>query len=198
MFLLWLLLFFVLFQIGIRVWFRVSPQAIPFGWTWLLENPWRKWYRQPESIASRCEIKPSDTVLELGCGSGLFTPFLAAAAKNLIAQDVEARYVAQAQAKNPQVTFLVSDARALALPDQSVDVAVLISVLPEIRQPVEALKECWRVLKTGGRLVISQELFEPEYVTASTTDTWARQAGFVLVRHSGNAWVYFRHYQKNT
>ncbi|NJK43541.1 MAG: methyltransferase domain-containing protein [Pleurocapsa sp. SU_196_0] len=104
-----LLLAFVVFQIGIRVWLRLSPQPIPFGWTWLLENPWRRSYRDPERTAVQCQIRPTDTVLEVGCGSGLFTRSLATRCVRLIAQDLEPRYLAQTRAKTqdlPHVEFL--------------------------------------------------------------------------------------------
>lgn len=199
MFFVWMIAFFVWFQILIRVWLRAFPQPIPYGWSWLLENPWRQVYRNPIDIAKRCEIKASDVVLEIGCGSGLFTPHLAAAAQKLFAQDLDSRYVSEARVKTSclsNVEFLVSDALKLELFDSSVDVIVLISVLPEIPKPVLALQECFRVLKPGGCLVISQELFEPEYVTSSTTDSWALEVGLKVAKKTGNAWVYFNHYRK--
>jgi len=67
----------VVFQVVIRVGLRVSPKVIPFGWSWLLENPWRTSYRNPERVAEQCGIEPTDTVLEIGCGSGLSSRSLA-------------------------------------------------------------------------------------------------------------------------
>ena len=144
-----------------------------------------------------CELKPTDTVLELGCGSGLFTRALAERCAQLIAMDVEPRYLEEAKSKVADLQnaeFKVGSALDLPLPDSSVDVAVLISVLPEIPDPVGALRECARVLKPGGRIVVSEELFEPEYVLASTVDSWARAAGLERIKHQGNGWVYFNHY----
>ncbi len=186
------LLAFVVFQIVIRVWLRLRPQAIPFGWSWLLENPWRKSYRDPERVAEQCGIRPTDTVLEIGCGSGLFTRSLATRCANLIAQDLEPRYVAQTKAKLSDLShieYLVCDARDLQM--QSVaDVIVLISVLPEIPEPVLALEACKRALKSGGRIVIGEELFEPEYVTSRQIDAYARAVGLEVVGRQGNAWAY--------
>jgi ubiquinone/menaquinone biosynthesis C-methylase UbiE len=191
-----LLLAFVVFQIGIRLWLRLRPQPIPFGWTWLLENPWRRKYRDPERTAVQCQIRPTDTVLEVGCGSGLFTRSLATRCARLIAQDLEPRYLAQTRAKTqdlPHVEFLEGDVRQLGL-EGVADVIVLISVLPEIPDPVLALQACVRALKPGGHIVISEELFEPEYVSSAQTDTWARAAGLEVVRREGNVWVYLNRY----
>jgi ubiquinone/menaquinone biosynthesis C-methylase UbiE len=195
--LLWLLLAFIAFQLGIRAWFRFRPGAIPYGWTWLLENPWRKAYRNPERTADQCGILSTDTVLEVGCGSGLFTRALAMRCARLIAQDVEPRYVLEARAKVSDlghVEFLTGDVRHLELLSVA-DVVVLISVLPEIPEPVRALQSCVRALKPGGHIVISQELFEPEYVTSAQTDAWAHAAGLEAVTREGNAWVYLNRYR---
>ncbi len=189
---------FLIFQVGIRIWFRIKPQPIPFGWTWLLENPWRKTYRNPELTAKQCGIKPTDTVLEIGCGSGLFTRALAAQCARLIAQDLEPKYLAETRAKTtdlPHVEFLQGDVCALGL-EAVADVIVLISVLPEIPQPVEALKACVKALKPGGRIIISQELFEPEYVLSQQTDTWAKAAGLGKIGQEGNIWVYLNRYAR--
>ena len=108
----------VVFQIVIRVWLRLRPRAIPFGWSWLLENPWRKSYRDPERVAAQCGIASTDTVLEIGCGSGLFTRALATRCAKLIAQDIEPRYVAQTKAKLSDLShieYLTCDARDLEL-----------------------------------------------------------------------------------
>jgi ubiquinone/menaquinone biosynthesis C-methylase UbiE len=187
-----LLLAFVVFQITIRVWLRLRPQAIPFGWSWLLENPWRKAYRDPERVAEHCGIRPTDTVLEIGCGSGLFTRSLATRCAKLIAHDVEPRYVAQTKAKSSDLShieYLVGDARDLQL-ENVADVIVLISVLPEIPEPLLALEACKRALKPGGRIVIGEELFEPEYVTSRKIDAYARAVGLEVVEREGNAWAY--------
>jgi ubiquinone/menaquinone biosynthesis C-methylase UbiE len=187
---------FVAYQIGIRVWFRLRPQPIPFGWTWLLENPLRQMYRNPERTADQCGIRPTDTVLEIGCGSGLFTRALATRCAKLISQDLEPRYVDEARAKTTDlahVEFLACDARKLEL-QHIADVIVLISVLPEIPEPAKALEACIRALKPGGHIIISQELFEPEYVTSAQTDACARAAGLQVVSREGNFWLYLNRY----
>jgi ubiquinone/menaquinone biosynthesis C-methylase UbiE len=189
---------FVAYQIGIRIWFRLRPQAIPYGWTWLLENPLRQIYRNPERTADQCGIRPTDTVLEIGCGSGLFTRALATRCAKLISQDLEPRYVDEARAKTTDLThveFLAVDVCKLEL-EHVADVIVLISVLPEIPEPIRALEACVRALKPGGQIIISQELFEPEYVTRSQTDAWARAAGLEAGVREGNFWLYLNRYTR--
>ncbi len=196
MFLIDALLAFIAFQILIRVWFRLFPQPIPYGWTWLLENPWRKAYRNPERTADQCGIQPTDTVLEIGCGSGLFTRALALRCARLIVQDIEPRYVAETKAKTTDLShleFISVDVCKLELTAVA-DVIVLISVLPEIPNPVLALEACVKALKPNGQIVVSQELFEPEYVPSGQIDVWAKAAGLEVVTRQGNAWIYLNCY----
>jgi ubiquinone/menaquinone biosynthesis C-methylase UbiE len=187
---------FALFQIGVRLWLRLRPRPIPFGWAWLLENPWRRAYRAPGRTAEQCGLLPTDTVLELGCGSGLFTRELAARCARLIASDLSSQYLDQTRERTEgarNVEYLCADALHLPLPSAGVDVVVLISMLTEIPQPVEALLECRRVLRPGGRIVVSEEFFAPEYVPVAVTEGWLAEAGLTRVRVTGNAWVYFCH-----
>jgi SAM-dependent methyltransferase len=198
MFLIDAFLALVAFQILIRVWFRIFPQPIPYGWTWLLENPWRKSYRNPERTADQCGIKPSDTVLEIGCGSGLFTRALATRCAKLIVQDIEPRYVEETKAKTKDLThleFISTDVYKLGL-NAVADVIVLISVLPEIPNPVLALEACVKALKPDGHIIISQELFEPEYVPSGQIDAWAQAAGLEVVARTGNVWIYLNRYAR--
>jgi ubiquinone/menaquinone biosynthesis C-methylase UbiE len=192
---------FLLFQVVIRVWLRVKPQPIPFGWSWLLENPWRQIYRNPQQTSALCNLKSTDTVLELGCGSGLFTRALATQCAHLITSDLQERYLEQTRLQTrgvKNIEYLCADALSIPLSDASVDVVLLISTLTEVAKPVDALLECKRVLKPGGRIVVSEEMFAPEYVPSPITDAWARTAGLARVEHSGNAWVYFCHYTPNS
>ena len=74
------------------------------------------------------------------------------------------------------------------------DVVLLISTLTEVPKPVDVLLECKRIPKPGGRIVVSEEMFAPKYVSVSVSDSWAQAAGLTRAHRSGNAWVYFCHY----
>ena len=73
----------------------------------------------------------------------------------------------------------------LPLADDSVDLAVLIATLGEIPDKLHALAEVARVLKSGGRIAISEELPDPSYVNAGAVSKWLEAAGFEYGGKSG-------------
>lgn len=74
---------------------------------------------------------------------------------------------------------LQSDARRIPLRGGSVDHVFLVSVLGEIQDRCEALVEICRVLRSGGRLSVSEQLPDPDFVTPQTLRRELRAAGFV-------------------
>jgi ubiquinone/menaquinone biosynthesis C-methylase UbiE len=94
---------------------------------------------------------------DLGCGTGQVSAALAPFVDRLIAVDSSA---AMLQAAKRRLTgFANIDLRrgeleALPIDDDRLDVAVLMLVLHHVPEPAQALKEAWRVLKPGGRIIV--------------------------------------------
>jgi ubiquinone/menaquinone biosynthesis C-methylase UbiE len=82
------------------------------------------------------------------------------------------------------------DARRLPYADRTFDAAYLIGVLGEIPDELTALRELRRVLKPGGRLVVGEVCFDPDYVRFAALRTLAADAAFALERRAGNPLSY--------
>lgn len=91
------------------------------------------------------------TVLDLGAGTGKFTPRLLATGASVIAVEPVAAMLDKLAASHPEVRPLVGTADAIPLPDASVDVVVCAQAFHWFAT-AEALDEIHRVLKPGGRL----------------------------------------------
>lgn len=98
-----------------------------------------------------------DQVLDVGCGDGYYDRRLAAAGCTVHAIDARSERVALAVARNPhpRVHYQHMPAEQLAFPSERFDVAVSICVLEHIADDVAALGEIHRVLRPGGRFVLS-------------------------------------------
>jgi glycosyltransferase involved in cell wall biosynthesis/SAM-dependent methyltransferase len=111
-------------------------------------------------------------VLEAGCGSGRGARmFLAAGAASVVGLDYsdEALAVARKHGADPRIEYRQWDLNQtpLPLPDNRFDVVVCLEVLEHIYEQRALIAEFLRVLRPGGRLVLSvpDRAFEEEFVT---------------------------------
>ena len=102
-------------------------------------------------------LRPGMTLLDCGCGPGTITLDLAAivAPAEVVGVDVEANQLrlARSQAaerETPNLLFSVADLYSLPFPEGAFDAVFLHGVLEHMRDPVAALREVRRVLKSGG------------------------------------------------
>jgi len=102
-------------------------------------------------------LSPDFHVLDVGCGSGTITADLASRVTHVTAAEhtSAALDLARAQmAGRTNVSYVVTDAHALDLPDDSFDVVHAHQVLQHVHDPVQALREMRRVCKPGGLVAV--------------------------------------------
>jgi ArsR family transcriptional regulator len=93
------------------------------------------------------------TVADLGCGTGNATELLAPHVERVIAIDQSEPMLEAARLRLKgfsNVTFAAGSLDKLPLKDKSVDAAVCILVLHHIPEPLRALKEMRRILRSGS------------------------------------------------
>jgi ubiquinone/menaquinone biosynthesis C-methylase UbiE len=155
-------------------------------------------------VLDRVGIRSGETVLELGPGPGAFTVDAARRLMpdgKLIAVDIQPEMIARVKervshAGLTNVEAHVASAYELPLEDASVDRAFMVTVLPEIPDPVRGLHEVYRVLKPGGLFSTTEEFLDPDYPRRKTTIAWAEAAGFELAERYGNWFVYTLNFRK--
>lgn len=89
--------------------------------------------RKPETIAQivawlvdALNLKPGDSLLDLGCGPGLYARQFAARGIRVTGVDLSANSIAYARAHDPASHYICADYRALTLEAGAFDAAVLI------------------------------------------------------------------------
>lgn len=96
-------------------------------------------------------------VLDVASGEGYGTALLAQVARTAVGVEIDHATVAAASAefRRANLRYLQGDARALSLPDASIDVAVSFETLEHLAEQDAFLSELRRVLRPGGLLIIS-------------------------------------------
>jgi SAM-dependent methyltransferase len=105
--------------------------------------------------ASFCRDKD---VLEVACGAGLGLGCLAGVARSVVAGDIDPKVLAFAKRRykgQPNIEIRRLDAQSLSFPDAHFDVILLFEAVYYLPQPEKFLDEARRVLRKGGRLLIS-------------------------------------------
>lgn len=125
-----------------------------------------------KSLIARLHLSKGQTILVTGVGAGNDLPYLAEALKNqgtIYAQDISRqmllegvnRHSRSAKLADVELRFSVSDATRLPFGDNAFDAAYHfggINLFPDIRQGIFEMN---RVVRPGGRLVISDEGLAP-------------------------------------
>ncbi|MET8774662.1 methyltransferase domain-containing protein [Nocardia sp. NPDC004654] len=114
------------------------------------------WFRRHEIVYARLLDRcAGKTVLEAGSGEGYGADMIAGVAAKVIGLDYDASAVAHVRARYPRVEMIQGNLAALPLDDASVDVVVNFQVIEHLWDQSQFLRECHRVLRSGGELLIS-------------------------------------------
>lgn len=104
-------------------------------------------------------------VLDAGCGEGYGTAMLADVAAAATGVDLEDDVVRRASARYPRARFEAANLVHLPYDDGTFDAVVSLQVIEHIHSPHEFVRECARVLRPGGTLIVSTPnrlTFSPE------------------------------------
>src|SRR5271156_6839232 len=114
------------------------------------------WFRRHEvvyqQLAPRCA---GLEVLEAGCGEGYGADLISRVARRVIALDYDQTTVAHVRARYPRVEVMHGNLAELPLADPSVDVVVNFQVIEHLWDQTQFVRECARVLRPSGILIVS-------------------------------------------
>jgi uncharacterized protein len=152
------------------IWQRFSGTGVcPHELSFILETPLRNLIISPEQLADRLHLSPDSTVLELGPGPGFFCVEVARRIPGgkLVLFDIQREMVTKSRAnlrRSGAENCHPVQGNALSLPFSShtFDVVFLVTVLGEVPQPEQSVKNISRVLLPGGLLSITEQKGDPD------------------------------------
>ena len=198
---------FLLYQVLSRILRKLYHFPAPAFIGRFLDSDLRRRVQPPHKLIERSGIKPGMTVIDLGCGSGAFTTFVARAVGKqgkVYAVDIQPAMLRQmerklAKSENQDITNIeLRQASAYELPfeDESIDLAYMVAVLPEIPDRGRTLREIRRVLRPDGILAVTEFLPDPDYPWRSTTIKICQRERFIVDANFGNLWNYTVRFRK--
>ena len=157
----------------------------------LVETPkeqfWNReaWVRDQWIKAEAARLSPGSRVLDAGAGASKYRPYF---------KHCDYRTQDFCQYQGPLVRYLqpvdfVCDVTKIPLPDGSLDAILCTEVLEHVTDPMAVLREFGRLLKPGGRLLLtapqaSKVHMEPYHYYGGFTHFWYRHwlpaCGFVV------------------
>lgn len=188
---------------GAALWWRRNPSACPYNQ--------RFWVEAPHPLITRRRLvailapQQGERVLELGPGTGYYTLDVAERIGSAGVLDIfdlqhemldhTMRRAAQRGLGNLRPSQ--GDARTLPYEDECFDAAYLVTVLGEIPDQDAALRECARILRPGGRLVIGELFGDPHWVSPGHLRRRAEAAGLRFERRLGSPLGYFARFSRS-
>ena len=100
--------------------------------------------------------RPGERILDLAAGTGTSSMALRSPGVSVVAADFSRGMIEAGKKRYPELEFEFADAMSLPFQDQSFDVVTISFGLRNVQDYKVALKEMFRVLKPGGRLVICE------------------------------------------
>ncbi|CAG0960435.1 MAG: menaquinone biosynthesis methyltransferase [Candidatus Methanoperedens nitroreducens] len=125
----------------------------------ILDDPERNQILNPEIILDKLELTGEMVIADLGCGTGFFSIPASKRVKKVFALDIQQEMldILLDKIKKEKITniqTLLSEESFIPLPDDSVDILLMVNVFHELGDKLSILKEVKRVITNKGRLMI--------------------------------------------
>jgi 2-polyprenyl-3-methyl-5-hydroxy-6-metoxy-1,4-benzoquinol methylase len=155
----------------------------------------RKFERIAEALRAHL---PCASLLDAGCGDGRYFHVIATAppTERLVGSDISERILATARETAAQVglspELVRANVESLPFEDESFDLVLCTQVLEHLLSPAEGVRELARVLRPGGKLILSADhagntvtrvLFAPRLAVVGALGLRNRHAPVLFPEH---------------
>jgi ubiquinone/menaquinone biosynthesis C-methylase UbiE len=172
---------------------KLPESPFPHQLAFVLASPLRKFITNRKRIIEEAGIKKDSIVLEIGCGPGFFTETISLTigqAGKVYAQDVQKEMLNKAKKRlsylqtKDNISYILSCASRIDLPDNSIDVVFAFNVFEELEEEGRAkyaVMELWRLLKKDGLLFFSEHRFGGTAPIVNKVFKALIKTGFILI-----------------
>jgi ubiquinone/menaquinone biosynthesis C-methylase UbiE len=121
----------------------------------VLEDPTRDEWQKPENVVMALDLKSTETIADIGAGTGYFARRFAHHARKVYAVDIDQKLLDIAQKDNLlNLKTVLASPDDPRLPEQSVNTIFFCDVLHHIENRPAYYAKLTKVLKQGGRIVV--------------------------------------------
>ena len=188
---------------GINKWYmgrQIAQVMSHYGIDWL-ERPEREKEENTSLLLKNLAVKPGMMIADIGAGSGYHSALLSkmVGSGKVFAVDVEPEMIAYLseriqQEKLSHIVPILSTEQKLPLPENTIDMMLLVDVYHEFSYPYEMTLSMRAALKPGGKLVLvefrSEDLTVPIKTIHKMSEAQAikefKAAGFVFDKNIDN------------
>lgn len=112
-------------------------------------TPRGHWIGAREAALLRDLLRPEagDSLLDVGCGTGYFSRHFARLGLSVTGIDPDPAALAFARTQGDGIHYLQGSALELPFPDQAFDCTMAVTSLCFVEDPLQALREMWRVTR---------------------------------------------------
>jgi ubiquinone/menaquinone biosynthesis C-methylase UbiE len=177
--------------------------VFPPKYAFTLLLPLRNIFLSPGKLIQRLDLQEDHRVLEIGPGPGYFSVKVARVLKRgkLILADIQQEMLdysrKRLEARNiTNVEYRLCDGKTLDFESESLDRVFMVTVIGEVANKREYLKEIRRILKDNGVLSISELAGDPDKLSVEELQELVCEEGFKLKELFGNKRNYTMNFEK--
>jgi len=147
---------------------------------WLCQCLYHRNIRRMEecdTLLAWLDPRPGENILDVGCGDGFHDARITARGAAVVGIDIHESRLTFARRHNsgPRAQYHAMDATRMDFADDTFDQAISFCVIEHFTDEVAVLRNIARVLKPGGRLLLSADSLSNPEVTAAERATHRRR-----------------------